>query len=600
MSIHILSEAVIAQIAAGEVVERPASVVKELLENAIDAGAKQIAIRTQGDGQALLQISDDGHGIRSSDVRLAFARHATSKLDSADDLYAIDTLGFRGEALASIAAVSKLTMTTRHTSDHSGTLIQLEGGLIVQERAIGSPVGTTITVEQLFFNMPARRKFLKKAATEKRQIATVVTRYAMAYPAVRFILEQDDREVFRTSGSGSFMDAVTAVMGADDARTMIGVLGDRPGATVTGVTSSPQLHRADRSRITLFVNGRYIQDSAITHAVVQAYHTILMSGRYPVAVLLIRVPSDQVDVNVHPTKAEVRFRSPEGVFSAVQQAVRSAVTTQADAASFRRSQTYADTVDNAWTRGHQLDMGLITNDIGQHARHRAELNVNDDYELTSPSTLIEDDTAIPEGAGAPARPRTLPILRVVGQIAASYIIAEGPAGMYLIDQHAAHERILYEQFMAAAAAQTIVKQMTLNAQTIELTPDATALVDEYLATLLAIGFDIEQFGGHTAVIRAVPAVLADHDPVAVVKAVLQDLERGDAPGTKAIEEKIVKRVCKTAAVKAGQLLNAEQMRGLITQLERCHFPLTCPHGRPTMIHMSSTQLEREFGRLGAG
>ncbi len=582
MPIQILAEDVVAQIAAGEVIERPASVVKELLENSLDAGATHVHIALTGDGRKRIQISDDGSGIPAGEVEVAFMRHATSKLQKPEDLYAIRTLGFRGEALASIAAVSQLTATTRHRDDRVGTALAIDGGRIQSKRSVGAPSGTVITVENLFFNTPARLKFMKKETTEKRHIAEIISRYAMAYPNVHFILEQDGREIFRTNGAGGLADVIVNAMGLDQLKNMLEVDDTQADIRVYGYTSAPSLNRADRSKITLFVNGRWIQDSSLTYAVIQAYHTLLMTGRFPVAVLMITLAPEDVDVNVHPTKAEVRFRDPDALFSAVQRAVRRAVIDQAQTQTLRSRRYIHD--ENAWQPHRQMDMDLTLESPGQHARqHLGELS--------------SDPTAIPEGAEAPTMPRTLPLLRVVGQIGAAYIVAEGPAGLYLIDQHAAHERILYEQFMAEFARQHTIAQYALAAQTVQVAPDEAHLIEANLPLLGELGFELEPFGPNVFIIRSVPAILSDSDPVEVVAGIVDDLEQGAKPGEDSIEAKIVLRVCKSAAVKAGQILSFEQMQGLIRQLERTQSPLTCPHGRPTMIHMSTDQLEHEFGRI---
>lgn len=588
MTIRILDDQVVAQIAAGEVVERPASVVKELIENALDAGATSIVVQTRGDGSAHIQITDNGSGIKAEEVELAFARHATSKLETADDLFQIRTLGFRGEALASIASVSHTTVITRHQDDEIGTFLRLEGGAIVHRRSVGVPTGTTLTVENLFYNTPARLKFMKKELTEKRQIAAVVARYAMAYPHVRFLLEQDGRESFRTTGSGELIDVIFVALGLDQIRHMLPVDDQNEDISVRGYTSSPSLNRSDRSRITLFVNGRWIQDTSLTHAVVQAYHTLLMTGRYPVSVLMIEMPPSEVDVNVHPTKAEVRFRDQDRVFSAVQRAVRRAVIDQAHTPSLRMSQP-ARPQRPLWeiegrTTEIQIEMPLGLADPGQYPQHRVE-------------TIDTDPTAIPFGPGAPERPRTLPILRVVGQVAATYIVAEGPAGLYLIDQHAAHERILYEQFLEEHDRKGLIAQYTLAAQTIQVSAEEERLLEEHLEILADIGLMIEPFGPGVFVVRSVPAMLADADITETLALIIDDLETGRQPGREAVEAIIVRRVCKQAAIKAGQILNFDQMQTLIRQLERCKSPLTCPHGRPTLIHISADQLAREFGRI---
>lgn len=599
MSIRILPEVVVAQIAAGEVVERPTSVVKELLENAIDAGAQNIRIEITGGGRQRIRISDNGIGILPDEVELAFHRHATSKLQSVDDLSSIETLGFRGEALASIASVSQLNIVTRHIGTDSGIYIQIEGGQVVQRQTIGAPVGTVITVANLFYNTPARLKFLKKENTEKRQIALIVTRYAMAYPNIRFILEQDGREVFRSPGSGQLADVLVAALGLDNFKNMVevtgkvSVQGNQPEIHISGFTSVPNLHRADRNQITLFVNGRWIQDTRLAYAITQAYHTLLMTGRYPVSVILIRLPPQEVDVNVHPTKAEVRFRNMDEVFSAIQRAVRRAVIDLAQTPAMRGGRfgglSQHLITDSIWgsQSGRQLGLGLEVNDLG--VRTHTPLNNKQDS---------NDPTEIPDGPDQPQKPRTLPILRVIGQVGATYIVAEGPSGLYLVDQHAAHERILFEQFLGDHHRHAQVAQLSLTAQTIMLPPTESRLIEENMDVLRSIGFELEVFGPNTYVIRAVPALLADSSPVEVINGILSDLEAEQLPGQSSIESKIITRVCKQAAIKAGQILSHDEMQSIIRQLERCQSPHTCPHGRPTMLHMTSEQLAREFGRLG--
>ncbi len=583
MPIHVLSQDVVAQIAAGEVVERPTSVVKELLENSLDAGARHVRLSITGDGRKRIQISDDGRGIEAAEVDLAFLRHATSKLETASDLYRIQTLGFRGEALASIASVSQIKLTTRNQDEQIGTSLVVEGGEIRQRKSVGAPAGTVITVENLFYNTPARLKFLKGEMTEKRQIASVVTRYAMAYPQVAFHLEQDGREVFRTNGSGSLADVIVNALGLDHLKNMVEVDDTHNDIAVYGFASAPSLNRADRSRITLFVNGRYVQDSGLTHAVVQAYHTLLMTGRYPIAIMLLTLNPEEVDVNVHPTKAEIRFRDHDAAFSAMQRAVRRAIIGGAQTPTMRGQAPQYHQFDEQ----QRLDLPLES--PGQHARQQMQ--------------PFDEQGAIPRrfplALGQPAQPRTLPMLRVVGQIAASYIVAEAPAGMYLVDQHAAHERILYEQFMAEYTRQKTVAQLALTPESVQVAPAEARLIEDKLPLLHELGFQLEPFGPNIFIVRAVPAILADVDPAELIRGIVDDLEQGNKPGMESIEDKIVMRVCKQAAVKAGQVLSYEQMQGLIRQLERCQSPLTCPHGRPTMIHMSNDRLAREFGRLGA-
>ncbi|HML20196.1 MAG TPA: DNA mismatch repair endonuclease MutL [Aggregatilinea sp.] len=610
-SIQVLPDTVAAQIAAGEVVERPASAVKELVENALDAGATSITVEIEEGGKKLIRVSDDGQGIEQDELALAFARHATSKLRTVDDLNHILTLGFRGEALASIAAVSRTTIVSRARSEEIGATVQVEGGEMRYARQAGAPAGTVVTVENLFFNTPARLKFLKADSTERRHVMQLVTNYAMAYPNVRFRLIMEGREQFHSPGSGDVADVLVEVFGLETFKEMLEVSPqpptrpDLPPIEVYGFTSTPNLNRSNRSQIILFVNGRAISDQSLTYAVSQAYHTLIPSGRYPMAVLMVTMQPEEVDVNVHPTKAEVRFRAPEAVFSAVQRAVRRAVVDQAPVPPIG-GDPYQN-VEEGWRPApqnrpdprplrtmvpgeEQLRMELRSLDPGRFAHQRA------DYPMPTRPQPQPKPTEIPDSVGRPARPRTLPILRVIGQVGAMYIVAEGPAGLYLIDQHAAHERILYEQFMAQHAAMEPVAQRTLDAATVELSPSSAQRVEEALDLLAHLGFEIEPFGASTFRVRAIPALLADRDPGDVMKMIVQDLESGNEPGEVTLEEKLVRRVCKTAAVKAGQTLSYDEMQGLIRQLERCESPRTCPHGRPTMLHISGEELAKQFGR----
>lgn len=615
MPIRVLSEVVAAQIAAGEVIERPASVVKELIENALDAGATRIDVDVDGAGREMIRVRDDGRGIAADEVALALVRHATSKIETVDDLESIQTLGFRGEALASIASVSRLTLISRHEDSDAGVQVVVEGGHQLEVSGVGAPAGTTLEVRGLFYNVPARRKFLKSDTTEKRHISNLLMRYAMAYPTVRFGLHFDGREAFRTGGSGDLADVIVDTMGLDVFKDMVEVSPlenlrpDLPPIEVYGFSTTANQTRSNRSQIILFVNGRSIQDQRLTYAVVQAYHTVIPQGRYPIAVLMIEMPSEFVDVNVHPTKAEVRFRSPDAVFSSVQRTVRAAVTQERDVRDMSPGD-YARLPRRTWDMPHdslqtfptqsprstprvvnpqQLGMEMDIPDAGRRTNQQPPHE-----ERQSDESFLK---GIPEGLNQPDRPRRLPPMRVVGQIAATYIVAEGPAGLYLVDQHAAHERIMYEVFMERYDSGEKMVQHTLESSVVELSPISAQFVEEHIDVLANIGFHLEPFGQNTVRVRAVPAMLADHDPADVLHRLVQDIEAGDEPGARDIEDKIVRRVCKTASVKAGQVLSYDEMVGMLRQLERCEFPLTCPHGRPTMIHMSSDDLAKEFGRI---
>ncbi len=589
--IRLLPAHVADKIAAGEVVERPASVVKELVENALDAAAKTITVEIAEGGKRLIRIADDGHGIAADEVPIAFQRHATSKLTEIEDLDQIATLGFRGEALSSIASVSRMSITTRMAAEQAGTLYVLQGGQILRHEPVGAPSGTIIDVENLFFNVPARLKFLGKETTERKHITALVQRYAMAYPHIRFTLIHNNSELLHTTGSGELMDVITEVYGLDVAQQMLPVYLENQSArpdlhpvSVQGFVSQPSLNRGNRTQMTIFINGRWVQDAGLNYAVSQAYHTMLMQGRHPVTILMVELPPDQVDVNVHPAKAQVRFRQQNVVFSAVQRAVRSVLVEQAQPPSLRNDLLWGSP---EWAARKERLTQVTTDRMRQ-------LNF-EDTTLTEASSNSQQ----PSDARPQRRHNTLPMLRVVGQVGATYVVAEGPEGLYLVDQHAAHERILYEQLMREFETKQIPSQEMLEAVVVELPPDQIALVEENLSILNDVGFRVEAFGRNTVKLRAVPALVANVDPGEALLASISEIECGEMPTQATAEQKLISRVCKQASVKAGQSLSLEEMRALVRQLENCESPRTCPHGRPTMLHLSAERLAKEFGRLGA-
>ncbi|MCB8950589.1 MAG: DNA mismatch repair endonuclease MutL [Ardenticatenales bacterium] len=629
MPIRVLSEQLASQIAAGEVVERPASVVKELVENALDAGATTINVDVRAGGRKLIQVADDGAGIPAADMQTAFKRHATSKLQSVEDLNHIRTLGFRGEALAAISAVSQATMVTRAAGEAAGVRLVLEGGHPAGRETVGAPQGTVIAVENLFYNVPARLKFLKSIASERRLIDEFVTRYALAYPQVRFRLTHDGRVTFQSSGSGSLRDVLVAVYGPETARDLLEIHGtpampseddddtdspfsanpDTPPSghaiTVSGFAGPPSLHRANRGQITLFVNGRWIKDSSLTYAIIQAYHTLLPVGRYPIAVVFISLPYDMVDVNVHPAKTEVRFRQANAVFGAVQRAVRETIVADAPVRGFTQVRPegvfrWEGSMDRpSFARQGDEDWGTGAADL------RSQLSLT--FPRTAPAAPFlprndaEHDHApayFPDENSADLGGERLPIMRVVGQVGAAYIVTEGPEGMFLLDQHAAHERILYEQFMAEWGQNGVAAQGLVAGAAVHVTPAQAALLEEQLERLAGLGFVVEPFGPNSFVVRSVPAILAHQDPSKALLAVVDELEEDEtrSPLQGQIEARIIRRVCKTAAVKAGQPLSVAEMQAMIQQLELCRNPHTCPHGRPTLIHISLAQLARGFNR----
>ncbi len=587
MPIRVLPPEVAGKIAAGEVVERPASVVKELLENSIDAGATDIRVEIREGGRRLIRVADNGSGIPDTEVTLAFARHATSKLKDVEDLDRIATLGFRGEALASIASVSQVTVLTRPRGQSMGQHLQVDAGKVIRQEGRGSPAGTVVTVEHLFRSVPARLKFLRQPQTETGHIHIAITRYALAYPEIRFSLTADARKTFQSSGSGELYDVLIAVYGLDVAEKTIEVASAReseqaddvkvgtsapPPCLVHGYASTPALHRANRTYITFFVNRRWIQDRSLAHAVAQAYHTLLPVGRHPLAVILLSMDPAEVDVNVHPTKREVKFRNSRGVFSAVQSAVRHALIDRSPVPVLAHSPQTWPAPD--WERRQSLvSAGRGEQDPAQLVM---ELYRPDDQPLVGPVRL--------------------PLLRVVGQVGQTYIVAEGPQGMYLIDQHAAHERILYEQMMAEHEQESVTSQTLLEPLHLDLDPALAGQLGEHLSFLNDVGFIVEPFGGTSYLVRAVPSILVVPDVRTALVDILEFLRQGDDPLAAQAEERLVAAVCKRAAIKAGQTLTNEEMQHLVRQLEQCESPRTCPHGRPTVLHFSVEQLEKEFGR----
>jgi DNA mismatch repair protein MutL len=574
MSIRVLPPEVASQIAAGEVVERPASVVKELVENALDAGARQISIMTKDAGRGMIEVSDDGIGIPAKDLPLTVSRHATSKLSTADDLFHIQTLGFRGEALASIGSVSHLTLTSRHIDADLGAKLVVEGGHLVSVEPQGSPAGTVAKVANLFYNVPARLKFLKKDTTERRHIEEFVTRYAIAYPDVRFKLQQEDRISVQTNGNGDRREALASLYSLDLARQMLEILAEYEQLKITGFTSSMSFTRSNRREITLFVNGRWVHDVGLVTAVVQAYHTYLMVGRYPQSFLSIELPPELVDVNVHPAKAEIRFREKDEVFSGVQRAVRRALLAHTP------------------VPGVSVDSDILINGNPELKPFQGSWS-RLDYEVDSPGSQLAWDTQTSKSSET-----TVPLLRLVGQVAATYLVAEGPDGLYLVDQHAAHERVLYEQYLSLRK-DSIASQSLLEPVTVDLSPASASLLNDQLDILEGLGFQVEVFGAQTFLVRAVPSLLAGIDPGAALRVVVEDFEEDETPLGTEHEAKLIARICKRAAIKAGQVLSVEEQRELLVGLEACRSPRTCPHGRPTMIHLSVDLLERQFGRRGA-
>ncbi len=583
MPIQQLPPHVAAQIAAGEIIERPASVVKELVENSLDAGATRIDVAIRDGGVAEIRITDDGCGIPAAELALAFRHHATSKLATVADLKSVSTLGFRGEALPSIATVARVVCTTRPGDFDAGARIEFRYGDLVSERSIGCPVGTTVQVVELFGNVPARRRFLRSQAAETARVQEVITRYALAHPAVRFALTVDGRETVSTTGSGRLQDAILSIHGAEVAGRMLPVSFTEGDASVSGYASAPDLSRHNRSYITLLVNHRWIYDRSIAYAIEQAYQGTLSDRRYPIAVIDIAIPPEQVDVNSHPSKREVRFRNESRLFSTVQRAVRDALVAHAPVRQATRTFTPAGEPHPANPAFSAAPANRVL------APYTSGATTPPPDPLTLPTTSLAP-------TGGSLRD-VLADLRVVGQIRQTYVVAEGPAGMYLIDQHAAHERVVYDQLRNRSENRERAAQPLLAPLPAELSTSQSATLEEYAGLLAEYGYQLEPFGDNAWLVRAVPATLAARgsaDPAAALTELLDAV---------AVEQVVMEREDALAAtiachgsVRAGMTLAQDEMDALLRQLETTDNPHNCPHGRPTVVHFTEYQLEREFNR----
>jgi DNA mismatch repair protein MutL len=591
MPIRLLSDKVSSMIAAGEVVERPASVVKELIENALDAGATEISVEIRDGGVEQIRVSDNGCGIPHDEVEIAFQRFATSKLSDASDLDAIPTLGFRGEALPSIASVARMSVVTRHMDEDSGTRLDLEEGVVSDKKRQGASPGTVMTVRQLFRNVPARRKFLRTAPTETSHIQNMVTRYALAYPEVRFALNTG-RSSLRTPGSGRLRETIAAIYSLDVAENMLDIAeyDERVEQQIVtgGMICQPAFSRANRSYMNFFVNRRWVQSRMLGYALEQAYHGFMKERRYPMAVVNIAIDYDLVDVNVHPSKTEVRFRNGDRVFSAVQQAVRHTLTAYSPVPELRRAGINRPAYPYAPTR-----------DAGRNFWPIEPFNLSPSFTSDrngERTTELQDVAPLPgtDDAAGFTHKQALPALRVLGQVQSTYIAAEGPDGMYLIDQHAAHERIMFERIKAEAAASAPQSQSLMEPLTIELNPVQQELAQAHMQIFASLGLLIEPFGGNVYIIRAVPSILTDVDPAKAFVDVLDEMAQGG--DVESWSERAAYSLACHAAIRAGKALTREEMTALTRDLERCQQPHTCPHGRPTIIHLSGSRLEREFGR----
>jgi len=567
--IRLMPDALANQIAAGEVVERPASVVKELVENSLDAGSRSIAILIEGSGKDRIRVADDGIGMSAEDARLALSRHATSKLFDASDLSNISSLGFRGEALPSIASVSRFTLRTREHEADAGHEVAIEGGQLVREAPVGVPPGTIVEVERLFFNVPARRKFLRADVTEASHIAASVASLAAAYPDVGFLLEHGKRSVLEAPSVGTRRERLYQLEKSwvESAVVLEEEIG---GLSIEAWLAPPPEARGAASRLHLFVNGRPVKDRILHHAVMEAYRQVSSRSGTPLVYLLLELAPDKVDVNVHPAKAEVRFIDQQFVHKAVFSAIRNAL------------------------QGQRLAPEVLL--------------VREAYEPPAAEPSMPgstDGAALAEALFSSPAPEATPTFSELafeppmplGQLRASYIIAADGQGVWLIDQHAAHERILYEDLVERGVSQ-MGQQLLLTPIPLELTAPERVTLEEELSDLASFGYDIEPFGQGDFLLRAVPASLSGFDPIRLVRSALSERERDCRSSTvREAGSRIAARIACHAAIKVNFELAPEKMRYLVRELWRARQPTVCPHGRPTTLRIGREQIERGFGRI---
>ena len=610
--IKILPEILSNKIAAGEVVERPASVVKELLENAIDAGSTRITIDIGQGGRSLIRVSDNSSGMPHDDALLAIERYATSKIHTEDDLYAIRTLGFRGEALPSIASVSKFTLITKDRDSVAGTSIYIEGGKIKKVSDAGAPQGTMITVDHLFYNTPARRKFLKTVTTEMGHIADVVSCCALARPGVHFRLTHNGKEMLNWPAMQTPIHRVAHVLGADLEPSLYPINFCDDALSLSGWTSDPSVTRGTSQKIHLFVNGRLIHDRGLQYALFEGYRGRIMKGRFPVAVLFLTLPPDQVDVNVHPAKHEVRFANQQQVYESVRTAVSGIWKTSpkpALASARPDVSMYPEPAATAVQEIRELPFGSSSlPGVGSRAlSHRSE---PDTAEIRQKNQNPEPFPEFPAKTGSPFCPapplaqqaglwvrKKFADATVIGQFNNTYILCEGDGELIVVDQHAAHERIAYERLKADRRGNRPPAQKLMIPETFDLGYREAAVICQMMGDLNSIGLEIEHFGGNTFVVKSVPALLADREIKPLIIEIGEAMTAyGYAPGLEdALDQCLILMACH-GAIRARQTLSPREMKELLVRLDGCDNPYHCPHGRPTSIHWPVSMREKSFKR----
>jgi DNA mismatch repair protein MutL len=579
-----LTQDVAGRIAAGEVIERPVSVVKELIENALDASAIRIVCSLQDGGKRAIRIEDDGSGIPAGDLPLAVENFSTSKIADAGDILRVRTLGFRGEALASICAVSNLTIRSRTTDEEVGREMAWSGGSNVKDSPCVRNPGTDVEVRDLFFNLPARRKFLSSGASELRRITSIIQSFALAFPDVHFQLNDNARDIV-SHPAASPAERVSAVFGADLSRQLKHFDKQSGHLHLHGFVSTPDVTRSNRSLQFLFVNRRYVKDRMLTHAVHQAYRSLIPADRFPLVALFLEVPADEIDVNVHPAKAEIRFRNEREVHRLISMTLRELL--QGDTLSFQdRVESVYRSIFPERTEGRPPTVASQQHlTYGEHGRDRGE----DDAAGDAGSAVLKE--APLSLLGEEGRSPIAPSGHLYWQLHQSYILIQIRGGMVVVDQHAAHERILFNRAKRSIGGDGATVQSLLFPATLDLTPEEYERFEELADLLPELGFEVEPFGTRSIIVRGIPAGVRNWSDGGLLQEILGEQRAGRG----AVEDFLKTYACR-AAVKAGTKLSVEEMEDLTDQLFATEFPFTCPHGRPTMLRVELTDLERRFNR----
>lgn len=593
--IHVLDEHTANQIAAGEVVERPASVIKELVENSIDAQSRSIEIEIANGGIDFIRVTDNGIGMSPADTKLAVLRHATSKIRLAEDLTKIDSLGFRGEALPSIAAVAKLTITTRQQHQPLASYIEIQGGKMVDAREAGGNIGTTVTVADLFFNTPARQKFLKTPGAESTQIHNVLGKLALSHPEIAFKLINNGKAVFSTPGNGQLQDTLLSMYGHKIGSELLPIDYNRDSIVISGYVSKPSLLKSSRNWQTFIVNARIINSRFIAKAIDNAYHSLLPKIGFPLAVLNINVPLETIDVNVHPQKSEVKFSNDQVVFRAVYKAIAEALTAPqsmdqlAAAIEPSQRQMHPDPIPRRYEYQQQNYIPVQSVQLWQEGESSVSL-ATARKRMQQEEPILGNSTQSPVFVNAESNTDFQPL----GQISDCYIVAQGEDGLYIIDQHAAHERILYDR-LCGATGRIPVQQLLMPAY-FELDAGEMTLIEENHAAFYELGFTLEQVGPNTMRLVETPADVPPAEMEALLRQIMAIIQNEQQPSPEKLRHACLQMTACRAAIKAGDSLNMRQIQALVSELCSTHLPYTCPHGRPAIVKISTAELAKMFKR----